>query len=137
MRRSIILACLCVLLTIARSEVPTRDVSAIVLSLKDEKAECRLLMQLCADYDEANKAWMSATFHNPGGGKEEEAAMDRAHADLTHVVETLLVKHEKLPRCVNDCLREHPMARSCMVKWHPEPKEPGSKDWVMPKSLVK
>jgi hypothetical protein len=121
----------------ARAEVPTRDVAAIFLSLKDEAAECRFLMQLCADYDAAFMAWNRATFHNPGGGREEEAAVDRAGADVTHAVEILLVKHERLPRCVNECLKTYPVARSRMVKWHPAPKEPGSHDWEMPKSLVK
>jgi len=125
------------LAVVAQAEMPTRDVAAIFLNLKDEKAECRFLMQLCADYDGAFKAWNAATFHNPGGGREEQATLDRAGTDVTRAVEILLVKHDRLPRCINECLKEYPLARSPMVRWHPAPKEPGSHDWEMPKSLVK
>ena len=132
----------------AQAQVPTQDVAAFMMSLKDEKAECRYLAQLFAANEAADRAYLTSLracgdVHCGSVELEEltgpyQRQAERATDDIHRAVQTLLVKHDKLPHCIVDDLNspQYPTAFDPLRPWHPERNE-ATKVWSLPKSLVK
>jgi len=140
---------------VSEIRVVSRAVPAFVMSLKDEKAECRYLAQLFANNEAAELDALGAA-HKYGYGTDDyrasQARGERARSDIQQAVQTLLVKHDKLPHCIVEDLNspQYPSAFGPLDPWHPECKDTIPKKWhrglpscltapgwSLPKSLVK
>lgn len=118
-------------LSVSTAALAGDDVGPTMAALKDEKAQCRYLLQLCGEFAitdriaTENLAAAKAAVSQAASKSEARSALARADAGIAAKREALdkvttgrtvmKAMHDKMPACVNECVDDK--GRKVLAAW--------------------